>query len=54
MPPKYKHLSGCQKRKRRKIEEEKRRSQEGAIRKFFQKECLILVQYFYFDDCFNN
>ncbi|XP_021985078.2 zinc finger MYM-type protein 1 [Helianthus annuus] len=38
MPPKYKHLSGCQKRKRRKIEEEKRRSQEGAIRKFFQKE----------------
>jgi len=36
MPPK--HLSGSQKRKRRKLEEELKRSQAGAIHKFFPKQ----------------
>ena len=39
--PKYKHLSGHQKRKRKKLEEEKRKADEvkqNRIHKFFLKE----------------
>ena len=37
MPPK-KHLSGYEKRKKRKLEEQSKESQKGAIHKFIQSQ----------------